>query len=400
MLNRRRFLQSGIAGSVMFSSLDRLAFANTAGEARFILIILRGGMDGLAAVPAYAESDYRKLRGNLALGGPGSSDGVLDLDGFFGLHPNLTQLHALYNSKELLIAHAVATSYRQRSHFDGQKQMENGTNSPLGARDGWLNRALPLIPGKGHEAIALAQNIPLVLYGDTRVNSWSPAVLPEADADTLARIGKMYEGDHFFSSQFASALQTRAMAEAIADGEMAGNRRGRGRRNIEVTIKAAGQFLQDARGPRVAVMESSGWDTHANQGAGKGQLAGKLAQLDANLALLKQALGEVWKTTVVLVASEFGRTVAVNGSNGTDHGTGNIALLLGGAVNGGRVISDWPGLSKSALYEGRDLKPTMDMRSLFKSLLHDHLHIASRSLEQTVFPDSSQAKIIPDLFTS
>jgi len=400
MLNRRRFLQTTMAGAAMVSGVDRLVFAGTGGDARFILVILRGGMDGLAAVPAYAESAYGQLRGSLALGSPGTSGGVLDLDGFFGLHPELKNMHSLYRQKELLVAHAVASSYRDRSHFDGQKQLENGTNSPLGAQDGWLNRALSLMPSSRMDAIALSQNIPLILYGDAKVNSWSPPVLPEADADTITRIARMYEGDSFFSSQFDSALRTRAMAEDLLDGGMNRGRRARGNQNMEVSVKAAGRFLKDINGPRIAVLESSGWDTHANQGAGNGQLANKFAQLDTGLNLLKRELGGVWENTVVMVASEFGRTVAVNGSNGTDHGTANAVFILGGAVNGGKVISDWPGLSRPKLYEGRDLKPTMDIRSLFKSLLHDHLQVASQPLEKIIFPNSNKAGKIPDLLVS
>ena len=400
MLNRRRFLQTTMAGTAMVSGLDRLVFANTSGDARFILVILRGGMDGLAAVPAYTESAYGQLRGSLALGPPGTSGSVLDLDGFFGLHPKLTYLHSLYKQKELLVAHAVASSYRDRSHFDGQKQLENGSNSPLGAQDGWLNRALSQMPSSRMDAIALSQNIPLILYGDAKVNSWSPSVLPEADADTITRIAKMYEGDSFFSSQFESALRTRAMAEDLNDGGRNRGRRVRGNQNMEVSVKAAGRFLKDIDGPRIAVLESSGWDTHANQGAGNGQLANKFAQLDTGLNLLKRELGGVWKNTVVIVASEFGRTVAVNGSNGTDHGTANAVFILGGAVNGGKVISDWPGIARSKLYEGRDLKPTMDIRSLFKSLLHGHLQVASQSLEKIIFPNSNKARKIPDLLVS
>ena len=397
MIDRRGFLKSGLVGATMLSGIDRVAFARTGGDARLVMVILRGGMDGLAAAPAYGDSAYRKLRGSLALKRPGSARAALDLDGFFGLHPNLKNLHAMYQQNEMLLGHAIATSYRDRSHFDGQKQLENGTDSPLGAQDGWLNRTLNYLPDASSEAIALAQNVPLILYGDTAVNSWSPSVLPEADSETIARIARMYEGDEFFSSQFESAMQTRAMADDLNGGGMMGKRRGRRNQDMDVLIKAAGRFLEDEEGPRIAVLESSGWDTHANQGSDSGQLANKFTQLDKGLALLKRELRGAWKNTVVVVASEFGRTVAVNGSNGTDHGTANAVFLLGGAVNGGRVVSDWPGLAKSRLYEGRDLKPTMDIRSLFKALLHDHLRVSSQALEKTIFPGSSQARKVQDI---
>lgn len=389
-----------MAGTAMLSGFNRVAFANSGGDARLVLVILRGGMDGLAAAPAYAENSYRKLRGSLALKSPGSKKGVLDLDGFFGLHPNFKNLHSMYRQKEMVLAHAVATSYRDRSHFDGQKQLENGTDSPLGAQDGWLNRALSQLPTASTDAIALAQNIPLILYGDASVSSWSPTVLPEADTETIARIARLYEGDSFFSSQFESALETRSMAHDLNNSGMKGRRGGRGNQDMEVLVRAAGRFLKDDDGPRIAVLESIGWDTHANQGADTGQLANKFSQLDGGLGLLKRELGTAWKNTVVVLASEFGRTVTVNGSRGTDHGTASAVFVLGGAVNGGKVLSNWPGLAKSTLYEGRDLKPTMDIRSLFKSVLHDHMQVANRSLESTIFPHSTRAGKISNLIKS
>lgn len=389
MLKRRQFIQSSLATGLALSGMPRLAPARSGTERRLAVLILRGGMDGLAAVPAYAENAYASLRGSLALAGPGRQNGVLDLDGFFGLHPKLSGLHKLYAEKELLVVHAVASSYRERSHFDGQKQLENGTNSPLGAEDGWLNRVLPYLQGSNGAAIALSQNVPLILHGESRVNSWSPAVLPAADEDTIERIANIYEGDSFFHEQFQSAIETRALAEDIQGNAMGGRRR---QANLDVLARAAGRFLKDEDGARIAVLESSGWDTHANQGAANGQLANRFSQLDRALLLLKQELGAAWKQTVVLVTSEFGRTVAVNGSNGTDHGTGNVVFALGGAIAGGRVIADWPGLGRPQLYEGRDLKPTTDMRSLFKTVLHEHMEISSDKLEKTVFPDSGTAR--------
>lgn len=396
MIKRRQFLQSGLAAAAMVSSAPRLSFAAGGGDRRFVFVILRGGMDGLAAVPAWGDSSYRSLRGSLALGKPGAAAGVLDLDGHFGLHPQFAGLHRLYQEGQMLVVHAVASSYRERSHFDGQKQLENGTNSPLGAKDGWLNRALQHLPEKNNAAIALAQNVPLVLYGDSRINSWSPAVLPEADADTINRIARMYESDAFFNEQFESAMQTRAMAEDLQGGAMS-RRRGRRMQDMDVYVKAAGRFLRDEAGPRIAVLESGGWDTHANQGAEQGQLANRFGQLDKGLALLKKELGSVWNDTVVLVASEFGRTVAVNGSAGTDHGTAGAVFLLGGAVAGGRVVGDWPGLKKSRLYEGRDLQATTDIRSLFKTVLHEHMRIPARALDQSIFPGSNKARRMTNL---
>jgi uncharacterized protein (DUF1501 family) len=401
MQNRRQFLQMSAAGSLLQLPFGQYAFANTDNDARFVFILLRGAMDGLAAVSPYADPNYAKLRGAIAINAPGTTDGSLELDGFFGLHPAFQNLHSMYQENQLLIAHAVAGSYRERSHFDGQKQLENGTNGPLAADDGWLNRALGTLPAAIDErandnyAIALAQTVPLILQGAHAVNSWAPAVLPEADASTIDRIAQLYDNDEFLKSQFASAMSTRAMADDMAQASM--GRQGRRSQAMGPLVNASAKFLTDPDGPRIAVFESSGWDTHRTQGGANGQLANSFRNLDQSIGLLKTQLGDVWNNTTVVVVSEFGRTAAVNGSGGTDHGTAGVAMIAGGAVNGGKVLADWPGLAKSELYEGRDLTPTMDMRSIFKTVLHDHLHVSKQSLEDDIFPGSKAAGLIPDL---
>jgi uncharacterized protein (DUF1501 family) len=396
MIDRREFLKlSGLTAAVSLP-VTRLALADTPGEARYVLVILRGGMDGLAAVPAYSDNNYRKLRGTLALPDPGQEQGILDIDGYFGLHPAFKNLHTLFSEGDALIFHNVASPYRERSHFDGQKLLENGTPTPLGADDGWLNRALGELPSQDmRSAIAMAQNVPLVLYGEHPVNSWAPAVLPEVRDDAMTRIMRMYKDDEFLLTQLKSAIETRAMAGEVSMSEERQERRGRGQ--VMAYINATANFLAEPDGARIAVLELSGWDTHANQGAGNGQLANQFQALDEGLISLKNTLGSFWKNTVITIVTEFGRTAAVNGSNGTDHGTASVAFVIGGAVNGGRLITDWPGLSANDLYDGRDLKPTVDMRSLFKSVLHDHLEVSRTSLENKIFPDSSHARFIPDL---
>jgi uncharacterized protein (DUF1501 family) len=397
MTDRRKFIQMSAAAGLLSSPLNRVAFANADTEARYVFVILRGGMDGLAAVSPYADGQYKKLRGTIALSSPSENNGALDLDGFFGLHPSFKNLHHMYRQNDALVFHAVASAYRDRSHFDGQKLLENGTDHPLGADDGWLNRALNSLSGKQGNAIAMAQKVPLVLYGDHQVNSWAPASLPGTEEDTLDRIMRMYQTDDFLMTQLQSAIETRDMADSMNMDRAGGRQRGPGQ--LTAFIEATGKFLTDADGPRIAVLESTGWDTHANQGSANGQLANQFRNLDEGLKTLKDALGQHWNNTVVTVVTEFGRTVAVNGTNGTDHGTASAALMLGGAVNGGKVITDWPGLSKAELYENRDLRPTLDMRSLFKSVLHDHMKVSMNSLDKTVFPDSNQAKFIPDLIS-
>lgn len=386
-LHRRTFLQGAALGGLAWM-MPGLALAEAETESRFVLVILRGALDGLAAVPPYGDGNYARQRGQLAITAPAHK-----LDGLFGLNPGLAQLHARYEAKELVVFHAVASQYRERSHFDGQDWLENGAGA--GVHDGWINRMLPSLPlarGRKTEeiAIAVSQNVPLVMRGDARVNSWAPSQLPEADSDTLDRIADLYSTDAQLSSRLQSALAANGM---VNDGMGKAGRDPAGQFNV--IAAAAGKLL--AGSSRIAVMDVTGWDTHANQGAEQGQLANRLRGLDQGLETLRTTLGPVWKQTAVLVVTEFGRTVAVNGTRGTDHGTGACAFLVGGAVAGGRVVSDWPGLARSYLYEGRDLQPTLDLRSVFKGVLAEHLAMAESELEQRVFPKSREAKAIEGL---
>jgi uncharacterized protein (DUF1501 family) len=331
---------------------------------------------------------------------PGTDGGVLELDDLFGLHPSLAGVHEEFGKGRALVAHAVASPYRDRSHFDGQDVLENGGSDVGLLRDGWLNRALAPFGGSlGHEAaIAMAVNTPLVLRGDNSVTSWAPSQLPDVGEDTIRRLQDLYADDEFFASRLAQAINSQDIA-----GNEAGMQRQRNNRNAEAvraTMRATARFLTDENGPRIAVLEVGGWDTHANQGTSNGSLANSLAGLDAALAALRDGLGSTWPDTVVAVVTEFGRTVRPNGTRGTDHGTGTATILLGGAVNGGRVLADWPGLGKSDLYEGRDLQPTMDVRGLFKAVLADHLRIPDDVVERSVFPDSAAAPKVRNLLRS
>lgn len=389
MTSRRAFVSGALAAGAA-AMLPRLTFADVATDARFVLVLLRGALDGLAAVPAYGDGNYASKRGALAITAP-----QLKLDGMFALHPSLAHLHERYQSKELIVFHAVASPYRERSHFDGQDLLENGTGTAKAAHDGWLNRALPLLPDARQRAtdriaLALAQNLPLVLRGDARVGSWAPSRLPETDSDTLQRIADLYSTDEYFASRLQSAL---AADEVVGEGAVGMSAARRDPLKALATVAAAaGKFLAAPDGPRVAVLEAGGWDTHANQGAERGQLATRLRSLDQALDSLRVALGSAWTRSAVLVVTEFGRTVAVNGTTGTDHGTATCAFLAGGAVAGGRVVTDWPGLASSALHEGRDLRPTLDLRSIMKGVLASHLGAAESGLEERVFPGSRAAQ--------
>ena len=397
-MRRREFLSHGALAAGAAVLATRVAFARAAtSSARFVLVIMRGALDGLAAVPPLGDRDYHELRRELALHSPGEPGGALALDGFFGLHPALAFLQQCYAARELTVLHALASPYRERSHFDGQDVLENGSPRPHALQTGWLNRALGALPRPAvrEAGVALGQNVPLVMRGAAAVTSWSPSRLTALDDDTLARLGDLYARDTLLSVRLADALATNAIADEAGDAAtMAGQVPAAARGKVRYTdvVRAAAGFLRREEGPKVAVFDTSGWDTHANEGAAQGQLAARLGELDAGLAILRQELGPAWQDTAVLLITEFGRTAAVNGTRGTDHGTATSAFLLGGAVAGGRVLADWPGLSARALYQGRDLAATLDLRSVLKGILSEHLGVASGALEQVVFPESSSAR--------
>ena len=407
-MQRREFLRRGavLAGGTLLST--RVAFAQAdSRRPRFVLVILRGALDGLASVPPLGDRNYGELRRELALHAPGETGGALPLNGFFGLHPSLEFLHQCYAARELTVLHALASPYRERSHFDGQDVLENGTPRPHALQSGWLNRALAAAPAPATRAagVSLGQNVPLVMRGPAAVTSWSPSKLMALEEDTLSRITELYAGDALLATRLADALAANTIA-AGDDGEagmmapQTAPAAVRGRARYAEVVRAAAGFLRRADGPKVAVFDTSGWDTHANEGGAQGQLAARLGELDAGLATLRQELGPAWKDTAVLLLTEFGRTAAVNGTRGTDHGTATAGFLLGGAVAGGRVIADWPGLTARALYQGRDLAPTLDVRSVLKGVLAEHLAVPARALEQQVFPESSAASALRGLIRS
>lgn len=400
MVSRRDILK-GASAAAMASGIPGLTFATADSEARFVLVILRGAADGLAIAAPYGDGNYRKIRGELALPAPGDSGGLNKLDGLFGLHPSLPNVYEQYRENQALIVHAVASPYRERSHFDGQDVLENGAGQVGSLRDGWLNRALePLGGALGDEvAIAMAQNTPLVLRGDNSVTSWAPSQLPDAEESTLRRLQDLYASDEFFATRLTQALDAQAIADSDTGMEQMRSR-GNDAEQLRTMMQAAARFLTADDGPRIAVLEASGWDTHANQGTSTGSLANRLEGLDDGLLTLRSGLGDAWSRTVVAVVTEFGRTVAVNGTRGTDHGTASAAILLGGAVAGGRVVTDWPGLRGSDLYQGRDLMPTTDIRSVFKAVLAEHLELPKTHLESIVFPGSKSAPPMRDIIRS
>ncbi len=398
-LTRRRFLL-GSGALAVGAAIPNALFAYTGGSSRLVVVIMRGALDGLAAAPPYADPDYASLHRELAIAAPGAADGALKLDNTFGLHPSLAFLHERYLGGELLVFQAVASPYRDRSHFDGQNVLENGLAKPLGSADGWLNRALAAMPRSAHlpeRAVAISQNVPLILRGEAPVLSKSPQVTADVDEDLLSRLADLYSKDDWFSARLSEAVQTEKMTDD--SGGMSANQTPPADRMAGIA-RMAGTLMKSDGGPQIAVLEATGWDTHANQGGAKGTLAQRLAGLDRALRTLAEELGALWPQTAVLVVTEFGRTAAMNGTRGTDHGTGGCAFLAGGAVRGGRVVADWPGLSHSALLDNRDLRPTLDLRSVFKGVLDQHMHVDAKTLDSRVFPDSSNARPLQGLMRS
>ena len=373
-------------------------------DPRLLVVVLRGGLDGLAMVAPVGDPDWAKLRGEKGVALDGKPP-ALPLDAFFALNPAMPNLNRLYQARQATIVHATATPYRERSHFDGQDVLESGHDRPGHMDSGWLNRALTLLEADGRinpqgaHALAVGPVTPLVVRGPAKVMSWVPQRLLPASEDTQARLLDLYVHT---DAKLARALEGRRDLLAVGraagisavtapeDERLAGFARLRRYFN-DVAVTAA-KYLARPDGPRVGAVGVNGWDTHINEGATGGQLANLLGALDATIPAFEQNMGDAWKETVVVFITEFGRTARINGTDGTDHGTGTVAWIVGGAVKGGRVIADWPGLKEADLHEGRDLKATTDLRAVLKGLLQEHLRVDQRGLAATVFPGSADVK--------
>ncbi|GLK84194.1 DUF1501 domain-containing protein [Ancylobacter defluvii] len=398
-LSRRALL--GTSGALFaWAFMPRIARAAGGRDARFVCIVLRGALDGLAAVAPVGDPAYAGLHGDLAL----SLDGeipALPLDGFFALHPSMPNFARLYKAGQASVVHAAATGYRERSHFDGQDVLESGQPAPGKIETGWLNRFLAGLPAGDRIAPAGALGVgpvaPLVVRGPAPVLGWSPAVLPPAGDDLADRLAALYaERDPALHRMLIEGLKTE---DLIAMNGPAIRRQGglSDPKGMSRTALGAARLLAQEDGPRIAGLAFEGWDTHANEGGVKGQLANRLRGLDDAIGVFAETLGPTWKDTALMVVTEFGRTARINGTRGTDHGTGTVVLLAGGAIRGGRVIADWPGLSDAALLDGRDLRPTTDVRSVAKGILADLFGAPAGYLARDVFPDTAGLAPLKDL---
>jgi uncharacterized protein (DUF1501 family) len=400
LVTRRRVL--GTAGALFaLSFVPKPALAGPgADDLRVLVVVLRGAMDGLAAIPPMGDPAYAEIRGSLALDAGGAHP-VHRLDSFFAAHPAMPNLARLYRADQASVVHAVATPSRERSHFSAQEVLESGLPGASHADAGWLNRAfggltsLGSIPPKGVLGVGVLP--PLVARGPAPVLGWAPAELPDAPPGLAERVLALYAvRDPELGKVLSSGIQTDAMADGMKPG-MSGDPGPAKTRSMRATAAGLARLMAAPDGPRLGAVAFGGWDTHANQGGATGQLALLLAGLDDSLALFEQGFGAVWKRTAVVVITEFGRSARVNGTVGSDHGTGTVALLVGGAVRGGRVITDWPGIAERQLFEGRDLAPTTDLRAVLKGILQQGYDLPEKFLAETVFPETAAIRPMRDL---
>ena len=405
----RRELLLGSGALFAWAHVPKLARAEGR-DPRLLVIVLRGALDGLAAVAPVGDPDWKRLRGDKALALDGTP-AALPLDGFFALNPAMPNLHRLYNAGAATIVHAAATPYRERSHFDGQDVLESGLPKPGAVTTGWLNRALAALEpegranARGRHGFAVGPVTPLVVRGPAPVLSWTPPRLPPASDDTIMRLLDLYRHtDPALARVLEERLGLAAIARAGGMDAMPANGQRPGapatpaagaaqvRAFFAEAAGAAAKFLARPDGPRIGALAFDGWDTHANEGELNGRLAVLLGALDGAVAAIETNMGAAWRETVVAIVTEFGRTARVNGTEGTDHGTATVAFLAGGALKGGRVVADWPGLKDASLHDGRDLKATADLRAVLKGLLKDHLRVDEKALAGAVFPDSAAVK--------
>lgn len=404
-MKRRQFM-GALAGATLLP-LGRGAFAARAADAnappaRLVVIFMRGAVDGLSVVVPYSDGNYYRMRDSIALARPGQDGGVLDLDGRFGLNPALAALMPYWQQQRLAFVHASGSPDTTRSHFDAQDYMESGTPGRKNTPDGWMNRLLGVLPADGAarpsatRAVSVGATLPRILSGHVSVSNIAsgagaarPTLLDRPQiGDAFAQL---YNSDDRMSHAYQDAQSAHREVMASLDGsdsekEMRAASNGAPLPNgfANDAARLATLMRNDAR-VQFGFMAVGGWDTHANQGAAKGQLANRLAPLGQGLAALAQGLGESFDHTTIVVLSEFGRTARQNGNGGTDHGHGNVMWLLGGPVQGGRIHGEWPGLEEHALYEGRDLAVTSDFRCVLAQVAERHLRLPDAQLT-SVFP--------------
>jgi uncharacterized protein (DUF1501 family) len=371
-MNRRLLLGGSMAG-IGLAFAGRTAAQTRGPRPRLVVVIARGAMDGLSVTVPTGDPNYAALRGGLAI------DGALAMRDGFGLHPALPGLKAMYDAGQLRFAPAAAIPVRVRSHFDAQDVLENGGEGLRSQTDGWLNRALTAAGGGALKGLSVGAQTPLILRGAAETSSWAPGGQVKGEDRIASLLQDLYVDDPLLQGNLARGLETEAMAMAAGDTSLRRN-------DVNGLGQAVARLMTGDNGADVVALSIDGWDTHARQ---NGQMQTRLTGLDQVIGGLHDGLGEQWANTVVVVATEFGRTARANGTQGTDHGTGSSLLVAGGALKPGGLIGDWPTLADNRLFEGRDLAPTIDVRSVFKGVLRDHLGVDRAALDSRVFPGSA-----------
>jgi uncharacterized protein (DUF1501 family) len=364
--------------------------AQAANGKRLVVVFLRGGIDGLNIVIPHQEPDYYQARPIIAIPYPQETNGAIDLDGFFGLHPELKDLIPFWQQKNLAFVHSSGSPVVERSHFQAQDYIENGTPGIKTTQDGWMNRLLAELPQeKSTKALNVGIITPYILRGKMQIANLKPGINSTAPIATdNPRINEafssLYSGTDALSQAYQDGRKTRESIVAELGQEMIAA--GRGAKNVNAFADDAADVTKLMLGnakTQLVFMDVAGWDTHVNQHKILNRLLPSLGQ---GLATLVKGLEPIFSDTVIVVVSEFGRTVAENGNRGTDHGYGNVMWLLGGAIRGGKVYGEWQGLSQSALHQNRDLAITTDFRDVFYQILQSHLSLPAASLNR-VFPD-------------
>jgi uncharacterized protein (DUF1501 family) len=376
----RRDFMKAVPASLFLTGFPNLGFTKTNKDGRLIVINLEGGMDGLCAVPPLGDTALRSARRDLLI------NDNLSLNPFFGLHPSLKSFGEMLANDEATVIHATAFPYTKRSHFEGQNIVETGVVTPFSSKTGWLGRAMELA-GVGGRSLSL--DTPLLVRGDMAVEAYYPSNMRGSavpNMEVLEVLKSIYEGD---------ALET----TEVLQQQLAASRNAPRVRDPEGLATFAGKKMQEAHGPKVAVIRVNQFDTHANQGTEEGLQAEQLEVVDNVFAALKSGLGKMWNSTVVMTVTEFGRTLGQNGSAGTDHGYGSACMIAGGLLENAGIVSDWPGLKSNNLYEGRDLLATIDMRSVCAACLEATFGLEHDEITEDVFSDKAIKRIYNEIFT-
>lgn len=385
-MDRRTFLQKSLASATLsVAGLPSAIAANSREPVRILIVLLRGGMDGLTAVPPVHDPILTKLRPTINV------KSAFDLGNGFGLHPKLLHLKELWLGQQLNIIHSTGFAYKGRSHFEGQDVMQSGVMKPYTSPSGWMGRALE-VSGQSH-GVAISIPLPLVLKGRAASTTEYPNWMPTADRAVLQQVKAAWQHDAELRS-FSNLLDFKN------DSQMASGHQKVTRQNYEelsspaALASVAALRLRVPDGPRVAVIDlGSGFDTHGLQGGDEGAHASRLAVLDSIVGSFQEGMGDMWKHSLIVTVTEFGRTVAENGTSGTDHGVGSCCFIAGGVIQRSSVIADWRGLDSSHLFEGRDLPPTIDTNAVFAQVIQRAFRLTTDQIQSHVLQFNPHPKL-------